>query len=69
MDQQESNLNLSQMELNLIKQALNKHKNNKTKAAQELGITVKTLYNKLHYHQIFDLFSSGRSKRETSNES
>jgi transcriptional regulator with PAS, ATPase and Fis domain len=43
-------LNLSENEKLLIAEALEKNRNNYTKAADELGITRRTLYNKLKHY-------------------
>ena len=40
--------NLREMEMQAIHQALARHNGNKPKAAEELGISLKTLYNKLN---------------------
>ncbi len=40
-------LNLRDLEMRAIHEALDRHRGNKPKAAEELGISVKTLYNKL----------------------
>jgi two-component system NtrC family response regulator len=42
---------LREMEMSAIHQALERHKGNKPKAAEELGISLKTLYNKLNQEQ------------------
>jgi two-component system NtrC family response regulator len=39
---------LREIELDVIKQTLERHKGNKPKVAEELGISLKTLYNKLN---------------------
>ena len=39
---------LREIELDVIKQTVERHKGNKPKAAEELGISLKTLYNKLN---------------------
>jgi len=36
------------MEQRMIEAALDRHQGNKTAAAQELGVSIKTLYNKLN---------------------
>ena len=41
-------LNLRDLEMQAIHEALSRHRGNKPKAAEELGISLKTLYNKLH---------------------
>ncbi len=41
-------MSLRQLELEAIHQALKRHGGNKSRAAQELGISIKTLYNKLN---------------------
>ena len=41
-------LNLRDLEMQAIREALDRHHGNKPKAAEELGISVKTLYNKLN---------------------
>lgn len=51
---------LEQMELEHIESALLLFENNKSKASQALGITVKTLYNKLHYYGIFEKYASAK---------
>lgn len=51
---------LEQIELAHIEKALSVFENNKSKAAQALGVTVKTLYNKLHYYGIFEKYASAK---------
>lgn len=46
-----SGATLREMEMAAIHQALDRHKGNKPKAAEELGISLKTLYNKLNQEQ------------------
>ncbi len=41
-------MSLREMEMQAIEQALNRHGGNKPKASEELGISLKTLYNKLN---------------------
>lgn len=47
------NISLLQLERDYILAALKFHKNDKFKAATDLGITTKTLYNKLHDYGYF----------------
>lgn len=46
-------ISLYDLERRYILNAVSKHAGNKTEAAQELGITIKTLYNKLHEYGEF----------------
>ncbi|MEK7692336.1 MAG: helix-turn-helix domain-containing protein, partial [Bdellovibrionota bacterium] len=48
----EPELPLDTIEKNHILRTLQHHSGNKTKAAQSLGITIKTLYNKLHRYGV-----------------
>jgi two-component system NtrC family response regulator len=41
-------ISLRDLEMQAIYQALDRHEGNKPKAADELGISLKTLYNKLN---------------------
>jgi DNA-binding NtrC family response regulator len=41
-------LNLRDLEMQAIREALDRHNGNKSKAAEELGVSLKTLYNKLN---------------------
>ena len=41
-------LNLRDLEIQAIHEALERHRGNKPKAAAELGVSLKTLYNKLN---------------------
>lgn len=50
-------MTLGELEKRYILQALNYFDGNKTQAAQALGITIKTLYNKLHEYGEFDKFA------------
>ncbi len=43
-----STVNLRELEVQAIHEALSRHNGNKAKAAEELGISLKTLYNKLN---------------------
>jgi DNA-binding NtrC family response regulator len=45
---------LEELERIHILRCLQHHEGNKTRAAQSLGITIKTLYNKLHRYGILD---------------
>lgn len=51
---------LEEMEKEHIEKALAFFENNKSKAAQALGVTVKTLYNKLHYYGLFEKYASAK---------
>ena len=51
------NLKLSELEKTYILKALDYFEGNKTQAAQALGVTIKTLYNKLHEYGEFDKFA------------
>lgn len=45
-----------EMEEIMIVKTMEQFNNNKTKTAQSLGITIKTLYNKLHEYGLFDKY-------------
>lgn len=51
---------LEEIEVEHIEKALSTFENNKSKAAQALGVTVKTLYNKLHYYGLFEKYASAK---------
>jgi DNA-binding NtrC family response regulator len=51
------NLSLYELEKRYILKALQHFGGNKTQAANNLGITIKTLYNKLHEYGEFDNFA------------
>ena len=51
------NISLHELERRYIIKALHYFDGNKTRAAQALGITIKTLYNKLHEYGEFDKFA------------
>jgi DNA-binding NtrC family response regulator len=55
---QQKYLTLAEVEKLYILNALNVMKGNKTKAAQALGITIKTLYNKLHQYGEFENYAT-----------
>jgi DNA-binding NtrC family response regulator len=57
MDEYDPNISLHELERRYIIKALQYFDGNKTKAAQALGITIKTLYNKLHEYGDFEKFS------------
>ena len=41
-------MSLKELELNAIQAAVSRHEGNKQAAAEELGVSLKTLYNKLN---------------------
>lgn len=49
---------LEQMEIEHIELALSVFENNKFQAATALGITTKTLYNKLHAYGLFEKYKA-----------
>lgn len=54
-------ITIHEMEKILIIKALKRHNGNKTKAAKDLGIYIKTLYNKLHEYGLFEQFQIGKN--------
>lgn len=48
---------IADMEKELILLTMNAFKGNKTKASQSLGVTIKTLYNKLHEYGEFENYA------------
>lgn len=48
---------LHELEKNYILKALNYYDGNKTQTANALGITIKTLYNKLHEYGEFEKYA------------
>ena len=50
----DESLSLEKREMDLIKRALEKHRGRRKKAAQELGISERTLYRKLKEHNLDD---------------
>lgn len=48
---------LEELELKYIVYAMEHFKGNKTKASNALGITIKTLYNKLHAFGLFEKYA------------
>ncbi len=57
IDDYDPNISLHELERRYIIKALQFFDGNKTRAAQALGITIKTLYNKLHEYGEFEKFS------------
>lgn len=57
IDDYDPNVSLHELERRYIIKALQYFEGNKTRAAQALGITIKTLYNKLHEYGEFEKFS------------
>lgn len=55
-------LTIYDLEKRYILKALHYYEGNKTQAANSLGITIKTLYNKLHEYGEFEKFIGGSSK-------
>lgn len=51
---------LAEVEKEHIVYVLEFCKNNKSQTAKALGITVKTLYNKLHEYELFDKYQTGK---------
>lgn len=51
---------LEEVEIEHIEKALSTFDNNKSKAAQALGVTTKTLYNKLHAYGLFEKYQSAK---------
>ena len=60
--QYDPDLSLYDLERQYIQNALNYFDGNKTQAANALGITIKTLYNKLHEYGEFDSFVRSRNE-------
>ena len=60
-------LTLELLEKKYILDTLDMFEGNKTQAAQFLGITIKTLYNKLHKYGSFDFYAKRKKKQETEN--
>jgi len=54
-------ISLHEIEKRYITKALNYFGGNKTKASKSLGVTVKTLYNKLHQYDLFDEYSANNN--------
>jgi DNA-binding NtrC family response regulator len=52
-------MSLDDVEKNHILRTLAYHQGNKTRTAQSLGVTIKTLYNKLHRYGILKTPSLG----------
>ena len=51
---------LEQLEIEHIENVLALLDNNKAKAAEALGVTTKTLYNKLHAYGLFEKYASAK---------
>jgi transcriptional regulator with PAS, ATPase and Fis domain len=50
--EEEKSLSLEELEVDMIKKALQKHKGKKKNAAKELGISERTLYRKINEYKI-----------------
>ena len=57
VDDYDPNITIHELEKRYILKALNYFEGNKTRAAHALGITIKTLYNKLHEYGEFEKFA------------
>jgi two-component system response regulator HydG len=57
-------ITLGELERRYILKALAHFDGNKTQAAQALGITIKTLYNKLHEYGEFERFAVHQKPKE-----
>jgi transcriptional regulator with PAS, ATPase and Fis domain len=64
MEDYDPTLTIYELEKRYIIKALNYFEGNKTQAANALGITIKTLYNKLHEYGEFDKFAVHARVRE-----
>ncbi len=53
----DASVSLSEIEKNWIIKAMDHFKGNKTQTANSLGITIKTLYNKLHEYGVFEKYA------------
>ena len=58
IDDYDPSVNLHELERKYILKALSHFEGNKTQAAQALGVTIKTLYNKLHQYGEFAIHST-----------
>lgn len=58
---------LAELEQQHILRALAIYEGNKTKAAQALGVTIKTLYNKIHQYGLKDSYIRPSKKTEEGN--
>ncbi len=61
----DSSITLAELERQYILQALTYFKCNKTQVANALGITIKTLYNKLHEYGEFERFAMQEGRKKT----
>ena len=64
VDDYDPSLTIHEVERRYILKALQHFQGNKTKAAQALGITIKTLYNKLHEYGEFEKYAVHSKLRE-----
>lgn len=64
----ENKYNLKDLELKTIVEALKNFDNNKTVTANALGVTLKTLYNKIHAYDLDVLTRSRKTVEETVND-
>ena len=67
IDDYDQNITLHELERRYILKALQFFEGNKTRAAHALGITIKTLYNKLHEYGEFDNYSVHTNTNNASN--
>jgi len=63
IDDYDPSVTLHELERRYILKALNHFEGNKTQAANALGVTIKTLYNKLHEYGEFNKFAIHSTKR------
>lgn len=58
---------LAEVEKMYVVRVLDSYQGNKTKTAHELGITIKTLYNKLHEYGLFEQYQTQKKKEVNGN--